>query len=50
MKEIFTVKNIVIYVAAFSSFFVMLLTRLNERHSELTFMRRKEEVNAKKEG
>lgn len=44
------IKNIVIYVAAFSSFFVMILTKLNERHSELTFMRRKEEVNAKKEG
>lgn len=44
------IKNIVIYVAAFSSFFVMMLTRLNERNDNLSFFSRNKDKLVKKEG
>ena len=34
------IKNIVIYVAAFSSFFIMLLSKLNERNDTLDYFKR----------
>lgn len=43
------IKNIVIYVAALSSFFVMLLIRLNEKHDGIPYFNRGKEVVLKKE-
>ena len=44
------IKNVVIYVAAFSSFFIMLLTKLNEKNENLEYFHREAKQLAKKEG
>lgn len=44
------IKNIVIYVAAFSSFFVMLLGKLNEKNENIAYFQRDRISSVKKEG
>ena len=44
------IKNIVIYVAAFSSFFIALLTKINEKNENLSYFHREDKKLVKKEG